>query len=110
MNQVLRLVPGIALVFALGASGCYVETGPPPPQDDVAYESPPQPPPPETEVVPASPGPDYVWLGGYHRWDGHRYVWVRGRYDRRPHPNARWSAAHWEKRGRGHVWVEARWE
>ena len=63
-----------------------------PPQGEVVVESePPPPPPPEQEVVPASPGPEYVWIGGYHRWDGHRYVWVRGRYDRRPHANARWT-------------------
>jgi hypothetical protein len=105
-----RAVP-VAL-FALTVMGCYVETGtyagppPPPPQGEVVVES--EPPPPQ-EVAPASPGPDYVWIGGYHRWDGHRYVLVRGRYERRPHPNAHYSAAHWEARGRGHVWVEGRW-
>jgi WXXGXW repeat (2 copies) len=104
-------------LFALSVMGCYVEAGtqagppPPPPQGEVIVESePPPPPPPEQEVVPASPGPEFLWIGGYHRWDGHRYVWVRGRYDRRPHANARWNTAHWEARGRGHVWVEGRWE
>jgi hypothetical protein len=102
----------LAALLSFTVMGCYVEAGtdvappPPPPPGEVVVES--EPPPPQ-EVVPASPGPDYVWIGGYHRWDGRRYVVVRGRYERRPHPNARWSAAHWEARGRGHVWVEGRW-
>jgi hypothetical protein len=97
-----------ALTAAVSMAGCYVETGAA--VDGTAYDGePPPPPPPQAEVVPASPGPDYVWVGGYHRWDGHRYVWVGGRYNRRPHENARWEAAHWEAHGRSHVFVEGRW-
>ena len=99
------------------ASGCYVETGaggaPPPPQTTTTTyveNDPPPPPPPEQEAVPPAPGAEFVWIGGFHRWDGHRYVWVRGRDEHRPHPNARYRAAHWEAHGRGHVWVEGRWE
>jgi hypothetical protein len=32
------------------------------------------PPPPIVERHPVAPGPRYVWVGGYHRWDGRRYV------------------------------------
>ena len=67
------------------------------------------PPAPIVEVHDHPPHPGWVWNDGYHRWDGHRYVWVRGHYDRRPHARARWEGAHWEARGRGHVWVEGRW-
>ena len=120
-NQFTRsaALSALSAMFALSVMGCSVETGaavggpppPPPPAGEVVVENdPPPPPPPEQEAVPASPGPEYVWIGGYHRWDGHRYVWMRGRYDRRPHANARWTAAHWEARGRGHVWVEGRWQ
>src|SRR5580704_801276 len=28
------------------------------------------------ETRPASPGPNYVWIAGYHRWDGHAYAWA----------------------------------
>ena len=97
------------LLGALPLSGCYV-TARPVAAEEVAYEGDPPPPPaPEVEVVPASPGPEFVWIGGYHRWDGRRYVWVGGRYERRPHPTARWVAPHWEARGRAHVWVGGRW-
>jgi hypothetical protein len=99
------------VVSAFAASGCYVEAAAAPPtvEGEVVVESPPPPPPPEVEVVPASPGAEFVWVGGYHRWEGRRYAWVRGRYERRPHAQARWEGAHWEARGRGRVWVEGRW-
>jgi len=102
------------LLATLSTTGCYVQARavpPPPPEGEVVVESEPPPPPPpaEVEVVPASPGVEYVWVGGYHRWDGRRYVWIRGRYERRPHERARWENAHWEARGRGRVWVEGRW-
>jgi hypothetical protein len=117
-NRLFIWTPVFLAPFALSMMGCYVEAGtqagpppPPPPQGEVVVESePPAPPPPQEEVVPASPGPEFVWIGGYHRWDGRRYVWTRGRYERRPHANARWSTAHWETRAHGHVWVEGRWE
>jgi hypothetical protein len=116
-NRYLAFTSVTSALFALSVMGCYVETGtnvgppPPPPQGEVVVESePPPPPPPPQEVVPASPGPDYEWIGGYNRWDGHRYVAVRGHYEHRPHANAHYTAAHWEARGRGHVWVEGRWQ
>jgi hypothetical protein len=89
-----------------------VEAPPPaPPQVEIVVEGEPPPPPAaEHEVVPASPGAEFFWVPGYHRWDGHHYVWVRGRYERRPHQNARWKTAHWEPRAHGHVWVEGNWE
>lgn len=75
-----------ALMVALpvAATGCYVHDGPPPQRQVVAYrvEQPP-PPPPRVEVVTVSPGPEYVWVGGYHRWSGRAYNWVPGHYERR---------------------------
>jgi hypothetical protein len=106
-----------ALAFLLLPCSCYVEAHsvpppPPPPEGgEVVYEAEPPPPPPaEVDVVPASPGPEFIWIAGYHHWDGRRYVWVRGRYERRPHPRARWVAPHWVVRGRAHVWVAGRWD
>jgi hypothetical protein len=101
-----------AFVLAVPMMGCAAEVTAtvPPPQGEVVVESEPPPPPPvQTEVVPAPPAPDYYWVVGYHRWYGGRYVWVPGRYERRPHAQAQWETAHWEVRGRGRVWVEGRW-
>src|SRR5580698_1451559 len=59
----------------------------------VVQGAPPPLPPPQIEVQPAPPGVEFVWVGGYHRWDGHSYVWVHGRYEHRPHASAQWRAA-----------------
>jgi hypothetical protein len=39
------------------------------------------PPAPRDEVVPAARR-GYVWTPGYWNWNGHRYVWTRGKYVR----------------------------
>ncbi|HZU85365.1 MAG TPA: hypothetical protein VE987_20680 [Polyangiaceae bacterium] len=101
-------------LFTLGVAplaGCRVEARTVPVEGELVYESePPPPPPPVVEVTPAPPGPDFVWIAGYHRWTGRHYVWVRGRYERAPRARARWVGPHWEARGRAHVWVEGRWD
>ena len=67
------------------------------------------PPRPVVEERVASPGPGYVWEGGYHRWDGHAYVWVPGKWERPPRERARWVAPHYVHRHGGYVFVEGRW-
>lgn len=67
------------------------------------------PPAPVYEVRVAAPGPGYVWLEGYHRWDGRAYVWVPGRWATPPRPRSRWEAGHWDHNGHGYFWVEGRW-
>lgn len=56
-----------------------------------------------------APGPGYVWINGYHNWDGTRHVWVPGRWDRPPHPGGRWVAHRWVRRGNGWVLAEGHW-
>jgi hypothetical protein len=69
------------------------------------------PPPRPREIVPPPPPEhrDWAWHGGYHRWDGARYVWVPGAYEAPPRPRARWVDGHWANRGGGYVWVEGHW-
>jgi hypothetical protein len=57
----------------------------------------------------AAPGPGYVWVGGFHRWDGARYVWTPGRWSAPPRPHARWTAGHWSHDRRGWYWLDGRW-
>jgi hypothetical protein len=87
-----------ASIFAgacVGASGrVYVRTGPPPLR---------------SERVLVSPGPGYVWIPGYYRYDRGGYLWVAGRYERAPRARARWVPAHWERDRRGWYFVEGRW-
>jgi len=54
----------------------------------------PAPPPPPCERMTPRPGPGYIWVGGYYRWDGHRHNWVNGY----------WNAPRREERG----WREER--
>ena len=56
-----------------------------------------------------APGPGYVWIDGYHRWDGNAYAWNAGRWEQPPRPHARWVAHHWVHRNGGYVLVEGRW-
>jgi len=56
-----------------------------------------------------APGRDYVWVSGYHNWNGTSHVWVPGHWEQPPHAHARWEAHHWVKRNGGWVLVEGRW-
>jgi hypothetical protein len=61
----------------------------------------------ETRVV--APGPGYVWVPGYHRWDGRAYVWVPGVWQRPPHGHAHWVPAHWVHDRHGWYVVNGHW-
>jgi len=67
------------------------------------------PPRPLVEHRVVAPGPGYVWVSGYHRWDGGAYVWAPGSWMRPPHEHARWIAPRYVHRGGGYVFVEGRW-
>jgi hypothetical protein len=67
------------------------------------------PPRPLVEKRLVAPGPGYVWIAGFHRWDGARYVWVPGRWELPPHPHAHWVAHRWVHRHGGWVLVEGHW-
>ncbi|HEY2150537.1 MAG TPA: YXWGXW repeat-containing protein [Vicinamibacterales bacterium] len=61
----------------------------------------------ETRVV--APGPGYVWVGGYHRWDHNRYVWVPGHWNRPPHHHAVWVSPHWSHNNHGYYMTNGHW-
>ncbi len=66
-------------------------------------------PPPRAEVVPPPPGGHAVWVPGHWRWNGVRYVWLRGRYLIRPARYTAWEPEHWALRGGVWVWVPGHW-
>ena len=80
---------------ALAGTRVYVEVAPPVP-------------PVEVKVV--APGPNYVWIGGFHRWNGTAYVWVPGHWVVPPRPHVVWAAGHWKHGHGGWYWVEGRWK
>ena len=50
-----------------------------------------EPPPPRVvRVLPESPGPDFVWIGGYWYPVGRHYRWHEGYWTRPPYAGARW--------------------
>jgi hypothetical protein len=96
-KQILTAVCGMLLTVGAANAQIVVHIGPPPPRPVERIP----PPPPEHR--------DWAWRAGYHRWDGHAYVWVPGEYVQPPHPHARWVPGHWAHRGDGYVWIEGHW-
>jgi len=81
---------------ASGEVSTDVEVGGPPPPEIV-----------ETETY--SPGPGFVWIGGYYAWAGGRWNWTPGIWVKRPYPGAVWVRPHYVNRGGRHLWVRGRW-
>jgi hypothetical protein len=61
------------------------------------------------EVRAHAPGKGYIWVPGYHRWDGNHFVWEKGRWDKPPRLHARWVAPRWVHRRDGYVFIEGHW-
>jgi hypothetical protein len=57
----------------------------------------------------AAPGPGYVWVRGYHTWNGSAYLWTPGGWVLPPRARARWVPAHWQRERRGWFLVEGHW-
>ncbi len=67
------------------------------------------PPPPIVERPGPLPGARYVWIPGYYRWNGHNYIWVRGRYAIPPRPGAVWIPSRYVHRPGGYVFIAGYW-
>lgn len=67
------------------------------------------PPPVHVGVVGRAPAAGYVWIDGYNRWDGRKYVWVQGRWVRPPRRGAIWVAPVWTRRNGGWVFRAGYW-
>jgi len=67
------------------------------------------PPPPVHEERGQPPERGFVWINGYHRWDGDHYAWVPGHYERAPHEHAVWVAHKWVHHHGQWVLVEGHW-
>jgi hypothetical protein len=95
------LLAGPLLCFVLSFTACehgtvavYVRTPPPPPI---------------REVIVNSPGPGFYWVPGYQSWNGSRYFWIPGHWERVPLGRHRWVEGHWRHNGRGWYWVPGHW-
>ena len=95
-------------VMALVVSGCVVAARVPLPVGPVVYVDR-APPAPYNEPIAVSPGPGYVWVGGYYGWTGRDYVWTRGYWSLPARGYSRWNPGYWHRDGRGHYWVPGHW-
>jgi hypothetical protein len=104
MTNLRKLVLG-----AVMAGGALLTAACPPPPHGVVFVRT-GPPPAVAEVRVAAPGPEFVWIPGYHRWDGAAYAWVGGRWERPPHAHAAWVGGRWKHHHNGWYWEEGRWK
>ena len=68
-----------------------------------------KPPAPRYERRPVSPGPDYVWVGGFWDWDGAHWRWISGRWELRAQPQAYWIAPRYIHSGHGYIYEPGHW-
>jgi len=94
LGLLFSLVLGIGSACATPASRVYVRIGPPAPV---------------VEVRSVAPGPHFVWIAGYHRWDGRRYLWVPGRWAAPPRARAVWVPGRWVHERRGWYFMDGHW-
>jgi hypothetical protein len=76
------------------AGGAYVRFGPPRPP---------------REIVVMRPSPRHVWVPGYYRWTGGRYMWSRGYWRVPPRARAVWVPGYWASRRGGYAWYPGYW-
>ncbi len=94
LKRLIGLVFAGALVFSAAAADIVVRIGPP---RRVSERRAPR------------PSRNYVWVSGYHGWDGNAYAWTPGRWEQPPRPRARWVAHRWTHRRGGWVLMEGHW-
>lgn len=94
LKRLIGLVFAGALIFSAAAGEVVVRIGPPHAVSERRMRS---------------PGRGYVWVSGYHRWDGNAYAWTPGRWEQPPRPHAHWVAHRWNHRRDGWVLVEGHW-
>jgi len=95
MRRILVLVFATLVTAGIASAQVVIRIGPPPPV--------------HVGIVGVAPGPGFVWVEGYHRWDGGRYVWVPGTWMRPPRPHMRWIPPRYRHARGGWVFVEGRW-
>ena len=68
-----------------------------------------RPPADRVEVIPASPGGEMIWIGGYWASRGAEFEWVPGRWERPAEGRRVWVAHHWVHDRNGWYLVEGHW-
>ncbi len=95
----------VAAVFAAPITGCAVYARP---RVGVVYIQR-GPPVERVEVIPAAPGPEFVWIKGYWGYHGAEFAWVPGRWERPVEGRRVWVAHQWVHDRNGWYLVEGHW-
>jgi WXXGXW repeat (2 copies) len=103
VNGKLRMLFAVALL-AGAPTGCAVYARP----GGFVYVQR-EPPVARVEVIPASPGAEFVWTPGYWSWGGSEHVWVSGRWVVPPAGHRVWVAHRWEHDSHGWHLIEGHW-
>ncbi len=98
---------GLLGALAFGIMTLFSGCGGPPPRAVVYVGTPP--PALIAEAPPPAPGVGFVWIGGYNRWEGGRYAWTPGRWERPPAGRRAWVRGQWVHARRGWYWREGHW-
>lgn len=101
----LKALLGASMALPLAAAGCAHEHHHHFYGDVVVEEAPPPPP---REVIEVSPGPEFIYIGGYYRHGGGRWVWERGHYERRS-GHREWVEHRWVRSEHGYRFEEGHW-
>ena len=68
-----------------------------------------QPPTERVEVVPSTPGREYVWVKGHWGWRRDDYEWIPGRWVVPERGYREWVAGKWQHDRNGWFYVEGHW-
>jgi hypothetical protein len=69
-----------------------------------------KPPSPRLEIRPLPPSDDQVWQAGYWKWSGSKYLWVAGKWVRKPSTRAAWISGYWQRQRDGWIWKPGSWK
>lgn len=61
------------------------------------------------ESIPMNRNSNEDWISGYWRWNGDRWLWTPGHYERRPHANAVWVPSQYYTANGQRYWRTGYW-
>ena len=99
----VRLVVGTLAVSSVAACASN-----PPPRTGVEYVVR-EPPGERVEVIPVTPGTEYIWVKGHWAWRHNDYEWIPGHWVVPERGFREWVPGRWERERRGWYYIEGRW-
>ena len=99
----VRLVVGVVAIGSIGACAAN-----PRPRTNVVYAVR-EPPVERVEVIPATPGTEYVWVKGHWAWRRNDYEWIPGHWVVPERGYRQWVAGRWAHDRYGWYFIEGHW-